>query len=128
MAGNTKLVGFIEGNKVQLQRWGGKVTVPLDAESHAALRRACYDELPKNPKQWNAGLRNDFEAKYNEDYGRVGVDLSVETAAYLADMLEILVKDNLDAVEKVKPWAASLREAIQAHKDFHDKDEPGVES
>jgi len=126
MAGNTKFMGFTPDGKVQLERWGGKSTVAVSPESLSALRVACYSELPKGPQQRRRDDLDDFHVGYDEQVGRVRVDMDPATAAYLADRLEFFRDD--EVVEKIAPWANDLRVAVQAHHDYHNTDgEPGIE-
>jgi hypothetical protein len=126
MAGNTKLVGFLNDNRVQLERWGVRTIVPLDGSSVESLRAACINDLPRRPVQPSAE-NNDFRAAYDSALGRISIVLSVDAAAYLSDLLDVLVKDNVQAMTKVRPWVEALHAAVQAHKDFHTyEDEPGA--
>jgi hypothetical protein len=123
MAGNTRFVGFLMDNRIQLERWGTRAIVQLNAEAIEALRAACFSKLPKTPAQGSSDHLNDFKAKYDEGVGRVHVDLSPSAAAYLGDLLTSLAVSDAREI----PWAAELRTAVHAHRDFHDvKDEPGV--
>lgn len=123
MAGNTKFIGFLSDNRIQLERWGVKAIVQLDASAIEVLRATCFSKLPKTPIQESSCHLDDFGAKYNEGVGRVYVDLSPRAAAYLGDILASLAVS--DAREL--PWAAELRAAVQAHRDFHNAEgEPGV--
>lgn len=127
MAGNTKLTGFLDNHRVQLERWGTKIAVALDEASVEALRKACFNELPKKPDRRPPTHFADFMCDYNQDLGRVQLSLNPEVAGYLADLLDVLVKNDVSAMEKVRPWVDKLRAATQAHSDYHDgKDEPGV--
>lgn len=127
MAGNTKFVGFLNDNRVQLERWGVRAIVPLDPGAIESLRAACFNELPQRPSQQGAEHLADFRADYDSSVGRVRVNLSVDAAGYLSDLLDVLVKGDVQAMSKVRPWAELLHAAVQAHKDFHTyEDEPGV--
>jgi len=127
MAGNTKLVGFLDNHRIQLERWGVKVAVSLDTGSAEAIRTACFYELPKKPNQRPSTHLESFVCAYDQDRGRVGLNLDPETASYLADLLEVLVKNDVNAMDKVRPWIEKLRGSVQAHTDYHSgKDEPGA--
>lgn len=123
MAGNTKLMGFTPEGKVQLERWGGTATVMVSPESVAALRNACYSELPKKP-----GGKSDLDVchvSYDEHVGRVHVELDIDSAALLADCLES--SSGFEKYEELESWSGRLKKAIQAHYDYHNREgEPGV--
>jgi len=126
MAGNTKFMGFTPDGKVQLERWKGKAIVDVSPESLSALRTACYQELPKQPDQRRRDDLDEFNAHYDDNVGRVVVDMDPEAAKYLASQLAFF-RDS-EVVERVEPWVHSLNEAVQAHHDYHNKEgEPGVE-
>lgn len=124
MAGNTKLLGFGVENSVTLERWGEQEQVEISQDSWKALQSACASGLPRKPpaqKNW----KDDFNASYDEDVGRVRVDLDVQTAGEIADALSFFRDEEVET--KLTPWIRSLRKAVQAHKDYHDLSEPGVE-
>jgi len=126
MAGNTKFIGFLPGNRVQLERWGSTVQVALSIEDINALREALQKDLPSKPPQAPADRFGDFVSKYDEQFGRVVASLTPDATTYLADLLEVLVKDDVHAMDKVRPWIESMRAAVQGHVDFHNVSEPGV--
>lgn len=128
MAGNTKLIGFLPNNRIQLERWGTTVGVALSVDSIDALRLALQRDLPQKPHQGRAGHLDEFASRYDEGVGRASLSLSIDTAAYLADLLDVMVKGNVQAMDKVRPWIEGLHAIVQAHADFHNTNEPGVAS
>ena len=125
MAGNTKLIGFGVDNKVTLARWGEEKKVEISSESWKSLQSACANDLPRKPPTQEKGKwKDDFNAQYDEHVGRVRVDVSVQAAGVLVDKLSFF-KDT-EVAEQLEPWVRALRDAIQAHKDYHNTDEPGV--
>jgi hypothetical protein len=128
MAGNTKFIGFLPGNRIQLERWGSSVEVSLNEQSIEELRVAVQRDLPQKPYQGRAGHLADLGVEYDKSVGRAVANMDIATAAYLADLLEVLVTRDLQAVDKVSPWVAGLRAAVKAHADFHNTQEPGVEN
>lgn len=134
MAGNTRLVGFgpskaEKSGVIYLERWGGKATTLISEESLTNLRQACYEVLPKQPQQGKRDDLPDFNVHYDESVGRVVVDMDPETTQYLAQVLGGDVEEGLLIKgDEVRAWVHSLKEAVQAHQDYHDvKGEPGVE-
>lgn len=126
MAGNTKLRGFLDNDQIQLERWGTVITVQLNPTAIMALRQACFNELPVRPLQYGMKRPAEFSAEYDPITACVRANLSVEAAGYLSDLLDVLVKDDVQAMSKVRPWADTLRTAVQAHKDYYSLNEPGV--
>jgi len=129
MPGNTKLVGFLNGNRVQLERWGARTVVQLDEQAVGALRSACFNELPQRPVQDGTAHLDDFRADYDSTVGRVHVDLSPRAATALANFLDVLVEKKWSSQEEMLPYAKKLRASVQAHEDFINAEgEPGVEN
>lgn len=129
MAGNTKLMGFTPDGKVQLERWGTKITIFVSPDSLDSIRRACYTELPKKPSQKERDGFDECSIHYDEYVGRVHMVLDIESAAGLADALDRgcspLGSD--DVHEKVSNWASRLRSSVKTHHDYHNTEgEPGV--
>lgn len=112
MAGNTKLIGFKAGNKAVLERWGGRTDVELSEASIRILTDAVRDKLPLLPPLLPSG--DDFLARFDPGTGRVLIDMSIETAARSHEGWEI-------------EWVDSLKQAVQDHRDFFSKDEPGLQ-
>ena len=116
MAGNTKFMGFGNQGMVTLARWGGEALVEVSSESLDALRKACYEGLPKKPPVQVTVANTKVE--YDERQGRVEVRMLPERALELADLVE----------EKDPNLATELRFAHQEHVDFLDTSkEPGVD-
>ena len=96
------------------------------------LRNACYQQLPSKPQQGKRDDLGDFNVRYNTDYGRIRVDLDVQTAEALAKRLEasqakFFVFSRAGA-KRVDAWIHSLKDAVQAHHDFHStQGEPGID-
>jgi hypothetical protein len=128
MAGNTKFIGFLSDNRIQLERWGSKVLVLLSPESIDSLRVAVQRDLPPKPYQGRADHLSDMKVEYDTSVGRAVANMDIATAAYLSDLLEVMVKNDVQAMDKVKPWVEELRAVVQAHADFHNTKEPGVDS
>ena len=141
MAGNTKLIGFGSNGVVELERWGGKAKVVVSKESLETLRAACYQQLPKAPKQNGEGSQDDFNVAYDSSVGRVRLDLDTVTAGELAAFLQFGLEEfqgcdsgtgeSLGGVkklnERVPSWIRDLKETVQAHEDYlNTEDEPGV--
>lgn len=123
MAGNTKLKGFTPEGKVQLERWGSKTLVVVSGGSLEALRKACYEDLPKKPDQGNDACIDHIY--YDEHLGSVRMVLGIESASYLADCLESVAP--FEGYENMGGWSTRLRKAVQDHYDYHNRDgEPGV--
>lgn len=128
MAGNTKLIGFLVGNCIQLERWGKTATVQLDTESMGALRAACVGELPKKPPVLDESRFPDFKAKYDFEEGRVVVFLSPEATGFLEAFLDLSMAGNPQAIARVQPWLDQLQEAIKSCRHYHSgAGEPGTE-
>lgn len=132
MAGNTKLIGFTPDGKVQLERWGIKVVVKVSERSLMFMRNACYQQLPSKPQQRKRDDLDDFNVQYDTDVGRIRLDLDVQTAEALAKRLEssqakFFVFRRAGA-KRVGAWIHSLKDAVQAHLDFHNASgEPGID-
>jgi len=131
MAGNTKLMGFTPEGKVQLERWGCKAVVSVSPDSLSALRRACYTELPKKPTQRRRDDISGWDVSYDEQVGRILLDLDVEKATILADLVAYRAAHSEeltdDLAEMLSCWASNLMSSVQAHHDYLNKDgEPGV--
>jgi len=135
MAGNTKLIGFgarIPGKPgvLHLMRWNGKASVTISEESLEKIRDACYNELPQKPQQGARDDLDNFNVQYNESVGRVFVDMDPDTALELANIIGEWIDrapNSKGAEEQSGSWVHSLGEAVQAHRDYHDRNEPGVE-
>lgn len=131
MAGNTKLVGFLSDNRIQLERWGTSATIQLDDESVQAIRRACFEQLPQRPTQSSSDHLDDFGVRYDSGVGRIQLELSTDAASLLADLLDVVMNKTQAGEEErrtVQPYVDAIRKAVQAHKDFHDRCEPGVQT
>ena len=134
MAGNTKLLGFLPGNAVQIERWGKKLAVGLTKESMINLRNAVTGLPTKPPEQKDDS--DSFNVRYDERVGRVRVDMDTETAHFVAGLLteritphpETVAVLNNSAEERIWSWVHSLRAAVRAHEDYHNaQGEPGVQ-
>ena len=133
MAGNTKLNGFDPDRKsVQLERWGGRVTIDIGEWAVSKLRAACYTILPKAPVQRPHGSSDGLDVDYDRDFGKVSVTLSPERTELLIQM----VKFFLDQSESGHPeellfehqLLRELEETLKEHVEFTDtSNEPGVE-
>jgi hypothetical protein len=125
MAGNTKLMGFGTDGTVELQRWGGRAPVELPPVAIEALRKACYEILPKNPPQRVEDKSPDFEARYSEDTGLVCVSMRPHIALLISKVLEGVDQDGeYDSMFAV--WVDKLATCFKAHQDYIGVDEPGV--
>jgi hypothetical protein len=128
MSGNTKLIGFAAGNKAVLERWGDRTEVELSSNSIRLLTDAVRDELPSKPPVLEPG--DDSLAHFNPQTGRVLIDMDSAAAESLTKRLEaskvtLHILSEKEA-ERVGDWISSLKRAVQAHKDYFDRDEPGL--
>jgi hypothetical protein len=129
MSGNTKLVGFLPGDALQLERWGEKVAVGVTKESMINIRNACQS-LPKSPPEQHD--YNGFNVQYDKSVGRVLVDMDPSTAEALAKRVEAAAITlhllSHEEVQKAESWVHRLRAVVKAHEDYHGTEgEPGVE-
>jgi hypothetical protein len=116
MAGNTKFMGFGIKGMVTLARWGGEAHVEVSSDSLEALRKACYDGLPKKPPV-QVTIAN-TQVEYDDRQGRVEIRMLPERALELAEIIE----------EKDPNLASELRLAHQEHVEYLDTSkEPGVD-
>lgn len=142
MAGNTKFMGFgvsEEGSStglVHLERWGGKTSVPVSADSLNSLRKACYQDLPKAPPKEGKGVWTDFNAAFDDTGLSDGIDvkLSATGAALLREVLDAATiyagSSSLSETELsfVKDSLSILDKAIsERDRCFNSLDEPGVD-
>lgn len=127
MSGNTKLVGFLNDNRVQLERWGVRAVVQLDPQSVDLLRAACFNDLPGHPIQKRTENLAAFRSVYDAATGRIHIYLSVNVAKCLGDLLVNLAKEGTHTSPEISVWAENLLKAVQDYKDtLSRKDEPGV--
>jgi len=124
MAGNTKLMGFAPNGKIQLERWGKSVEVKISNNSMKLIRDICTSELPTHPPDPPGGL-SDANAGYNSAMGRVFIELTPrlaeEVASILDDMRTIIQND------ATLELPGQIRRAVVAHKEFVNRDEPGLQ-
>jgi hypothetical protein len=121
MAGNTKFMGFERDSKIVLERWGGKTVVDLKTqEAVEALRKACYEDLPKQPP------RKTYTSINFTERGSVDAVFDLPGAQKLRSVLADLPPASKDGT--VTGWLAELDVAIEQAKAFFDtKGEPGVD-
>lgn len=128
MAKNTKLLGFGSGNTVTLERWGEKVTEAMPGPAIEVLRKMCFEQLPKRPKE----QRPFSNISYDEGSGTIRVELTSEEAGRLQGLIEDSVQDGDGRdteLAQLDDWHAGLAVALEDHARYHDtRDEPGVES
>lgn len=124
MAGNTKFYGFERDNKVVLERWGGKAIVDLGStETVLAFRKACYEELPKNPKPHRSST---VTFAFEENMPAVEARMSAEQAKKLRSILSDIPEASRDDI--VKGWLDELNTAVAAYEGYFDMTgEPGVD-
>jgi len=133
MAGNTKLVGFGPRKKgvpgvIHLSRWDGRTTVTVSEESLESLREACYKDLPQQPQQGKRDDLDDFRVQYDESVGRIHMDMVPMHAEALSLLLQDCLENDVPLNHEILgSWIHSLKDAIQAHEDYHNKNgEPGI--
>ena len=129
MAGNTKLRGFGQASTIELERWGVRISIKLPYEAIKELRRACHELLPLKPPERTGSLHPDeFTSTYDESVGRVRMEVAPVVAKQLAELLrhgaQDVKKENADLAENC---AQELDLCYQAHLDYLDIEEPGVE-
>jgi hypothetical protein len=127
MAGNTKLIGFMQCSKVRLERWGKKTDVEIGVPAVEALIKACQDNLPSSP-DLDADTRFK-KATGHYDAGRDEIVLSMKstTVDTLRDILKSAEYDELDLdliglLERELSFALVERERY-----LSPQDEPGLE-
>lgn len=128
MAGNTKLMGLLPNDSIQLERWGKKVAVGITSESMINIRNALAT-LPSKPPEQQDG-NNGFNVRYDERVGRIHVVMDIGTARDVASVLGDVEGSLLTeaGTSIVQSWVHSLKEAVQAHLDYHNiEEEPGVQ-
>jgi len=128
MAGNTKLMGFLPGNAIQIERWGESVAVSLSKESMLSLRSGAL-ELPTTPPEQKDD-DDSFKVHYDERVGRVHVDMDPEEARVLVAILRGVATDSIgeDKEDRYWSWVHPLEAATKAHDDYHHvQGEPGVQ-
>jgi hypothetical protein len=125
MSGNTKLLGFLPNNQVQLERWGVKASVDICNDCTTQLKELCIS-LPKKPNQKISPSKMEFKSEYEDSSGRILVSMTPDCTRYLADLLDVLVKSDVRAMDKVRPWVEDLEKSIAEHTLYHDTSEPGV--
>lgn len=122
MTGNTRFMGFGKDNAISLERWGGKVKVALPPEGIIALRKACYDELPKSPPgQRNRGVSFNFQERLG-----ITADFDLEGAKKLCSILADLPPALKDG--SVQEWLIDLEMSINQLEGYlNTMNEPGVD-
>lgn len=116
MAGNTKLMGFAPDGTLTLARWGEQVSCKISLVSIGKIRKLCYEALPMSPPRKSFLHASDFVVEYQEDTGRVRVDMSIGRAEELVDIGELMTSESV-----------TLRGAVEDHHKFHEtENEPGV--
>ena len=125
MAGNTKLVGFSPKGEIVLERWGVKTKLQVSPESMGSIRHACIHKLPAECPQaeWDLG---DVTVNYREDFGRIVIEMSPETAD---DFSEFLYSYRQQAGLKggLFHLTEALDKARAEHEAYTDEKEPWVE-
>lgn len=131
MAGNTKLIGFVPGGKVRLERWGVYENVEIGDEAVEALREVCKEKLPSEPPvQHPEKLGVGFLVTYDYNLGCIRLALYVDEAARLNDCIACAAGDHSAAdkvdVEELMRWRDKIEAALQAYRDHRDRKEPGI--
>ena len=122
MAGNTKLLGFSPDGKVQLERWGGKASVSISADSLDALRRVCSTELPMVSDMTHR--LSDVTVGYSGQFGRVSIEMTPALARELASSLG---DDDHGLSEDLREMVPLLYKAAKDHEEYISAhDEPGL--
>lgn len=133
MAGNTKLLGFsaVKEGALTLERWGGKAEVVVSPESLAALRKTCFEDLPRAPatqSHWP-----DYKTAYEGDMGRTALSLNMVTTKILVEALGRYIdhRQGVDSEGKtglMENLREDLKRCVEEHKAYLDTDnEPGVD-
>ena len=131
MAGNTKLMGFLKDNRIQLERWGVTEIVTLPESATRAIREACFQKLPRTAPSfikepgWN-------RAEYDKPTGTGVLCCTIETVGKLltylkAHVVEVDVDQTLTRQEH-QFWISELEELLEEHRQYNDRaNEPGIE-
>jgi hypothetical protein len=134
MAGNTKLIGFMQGSKVRLERWGKKVDVEIGASAVDSLLDACKSGLPSTPPDPVTQFRG-ADGRYDPGSDRVVLSMHPRMVDALREIMSLAQKrlGYLHHVESYDPDVLGLldlelSEAIRAREQyFLSQDEPGAE-
>lgn len=125
MAGNTKLMGFAPSGDLVFERWGKKVKVKVSPESVETIRHACIHLLPAECPQrdWTLG---DVTVDYREDFGRITIEMSPETADEFAEFLHSY-RQQAGLEGGLFALSDALDEQRAVHEAYVDEKEPWVE-
>ena len=114
-------------NTVQFSRWGGEATVSLPAVSIRELRRVCHELLPKSPPETSKHTGR-WDSTYDESTGMVNAQMSPVVAKQLSELLLAgSVNAKAENAALAEFAATDLEAGYQAHLDYIDTDEPGVD-
>ena len=122
MTGQTKFLGFGLESTVVLERYGEKVKTPLPAPAIEALRDACYQKLPKAPKE---PRKMSTSFAFVESTPGIAAQLTREDAEALLRTLSLGIRDS-DKDETDVRFIQDLTSAIEEYDRHFDGQEPGV--
>lgn len=124
MAGNTKLIGFTPGGDIVLERWGERARATVGPEGLEAIRHACIHVLPAECPQaeWDLG---DVTVNYREDFGRIVIEMSPETADDFSEFL-YSYRQQAGLEGGLFHLTEALDKARAEHEAYTDEKEPWV--
>lgn len=126
MSRNTKFMGFVGDSQIALERWGSVATVQLSEDSIGALRKACYEELPRGLQRRQGDVNSEAGIRYNSDMDCIDIRLSAKDAERLTQILELLVEAKKlspsisEGQEQFRSWFLALKEGLKHHEEHID--------
>jgi hypothetical protein len=127
MAGNTKLIGFMQCSKVRLERWGKKTDVEIGVPAVNALVEACRDNLPSTPSTDTDKRFKGATSSYDAGRDEIVLSMKSTTVDTFRDILRSAEYDELD-LDFIGLLERELSLAlVDREKYLSPQDEPGLE-